>query len=237
MPARRSTKWSSASSAKPSETGKNSTAPWPILEHAYYRLVDRLGAQDPSRSGLIDRTTYEILYNFFRCAYRVSIGKTTDDKPAQLAVRWLSGESLDPEEAAALRLPRAAADEPTGLVDGQQIKQVLVCLGQLALSVQRPLILCFDQVDNLDEDQAAALARFMEALIDGVPNLLLVTTGIQSSLLRWKDVRVIQDSAWDRIAQFEIFPQRLTAADAQRIVAARLVAFQQGFAQLEVVRS
>ena len=208
---------------------------WPFVERAYRRLIDGLSAEDPSRAALVNRTVYDVLYRFFHSAYRIA--KTRDDHVAGLAVRWLSGDYLDPAEATQLGLPPSRDDdEPSALADNQQIKQVLVALSRMALSRKQPFILCFDQVDNLDDEQAAALARFLEALIDSAPNLLVVMAGIQSSMLRWRELRVFQDSAWDRLAQFEIALHRLTPQESRRIIAARLEKITAPFVELPPVR-
>ncbi|HEV3115734.1 MAG TPA: hypothetical protein VGY58_01695, partial [Gemmataceae bacterium] len=89
----------------------------------------------------------------------------------------------------------------------------------------------------LDIDQAAALARFLEALIDSAPNLLVVVAGIQASLLQWRSHKIIQDSAWDRLAQFEVSLQRVPAAEGIAIVGARLQRFFEPFADLEPLQS
>jgi hypothetical protein len=205
--------------------------PWPEARLAYHRLLDRLGTGPVP----IDRTVYEVLFAFFRSAYR-SRG-TGEETAAALAVRWLAGDALDPDEAGALTLPpgRSRA-EPAALADNQQIKQVLVALTQLAAWSGQPFVLCFDQVDNLDIEQAAALGRFLEALIDSSPNLLVVTAGIQASLVRWRDERVIQDSAWDRLAQFEISLHRISATAGRQLVGERLERFVEPFAAVDAVR-
>ena len=191
------------------------------IEESLRRWTERRGMQEPARASLLDRTIYEVLFRLFRSDLRIWEGD--DDGVAALAIRWLSGDYLDPEEAKRLGLASAAPLEtPVALVDNQQVKQVLVALSRMALSRQQPFILCFDQVDNLDENQAAALFRFLEALIDSSPNLLVVTAGIQASLLRWRQNKVIQDSAWDRLAQFEVPLQRVTVPEGRGIVAARL---------------
>jgi hypothetical protein len=208
---------------------------WSVAERAYGGLVDRLGAEDPSRAALVNRTVFEVLYCFFRSAYRAA--KTGDEREASLAVRWMSGDSLDPAEARQLGLPPGRSpDEPASLTDNQQIKQVLVALSRMALSRERPFLLCFDQVDNLDDDQAAALSRFLEALLDSAPGLLVVTAGVQSSLLRWRETKVIQDSAWDRLAQEQVLLLRLTTPESRRILAARLAKFLTPFVESEPVR-
>jgi hypothetical protein len=196
---------------------------WPAIERAYRMLIDRLSAEAPSRAALVDRTQYDVIYRFFRSAYRAA--KTGEEREAALAIRWLSGDYLDPDEARQLKLP-CARTESVALADNQEIKLVLVALCRLAQAHRQPFLLCLDQVDNLDDDQAAALARFLEALLDSAPNLLVVTAGIQATLLRWREVKVIQDSAWDRLAQFKVALQRLTPQEARSLVAARLAPFR-----------
>ena len=57
---------------------------------------------------------------------------------------------------------------------------LLTQLGGIGQVRKQPFVLCLDQVDNLDQEQVAALARFLEALIDSSPNLLVVTSGVQA---------------------------------------------------------
>jgi hypothetical protein len=207
---------------------------WSAVSLACSRLIDRLSADDRSGAAIVDRTVYKVLVRFFHSACRA--GKTGDEEVARRAVRWLSGDYLDAEEAKRLGLPPAAGrDAPVGLGDNQQIKQVLVALCRMALSRKQPFLLCFDQVDNLDDEQAAALSRFLEALIDSAPDLLVVTAGIQATLMRWKE-STFQESAWHRLAQFEIPLQRLTATEGRHIIGARLEKALTGFDELEPVR-
>ncbi len=183
-------------------------------ERAYEAWVERQGRDEPA---LLDRTVYDVLFRLFRSSHRKL---RANPEAAAAAVRWLGGDYLDPPDAGRLGLPPGPA--PAALTDGQQIKQVFVALGHMALCAGRPLVLCFDQVDNLDDAQAAALFRFLEAVLDSVPDLLVVTAGIQATLLHWQDARVIQSSAWDRIGQFEIALQRVSPVEARAIVAARI---------------
>src|SRR5262249_26326774 len=131
--------------------------------------------------------------------------------------------------------PARHRDEPVALEDAQQIRQVLVALSRLAASHERPFILALDQVDNLDGDQFSALTRFLEALLDTACNLLVVTTGIQSTLKDWRERRVVQSSAWDRIAQFDVLLLRLPSAHAELLVRQRLDGFLTPFAGLEAI--
>ncbi|HEY7425254.1 MAG TPA: AAA family ATPase [Gemmataceae bacterium] len=209
---------------------------WPQLAAAYGRFVEGIAGRDLPGATLIDHTVWDVLFRFFRSVYRVSQHKE-DGLVAASAVRWLAGQALDPEEARTLELPPALRnDEPVALLDNQQIKQVLVALTRLAASKDRPFLLVFDQVDNLDEEQAAALARFLEALIDSSPNLLVVTAGVQATLLGWRQGLIIQSSAWDRLAQTEIMIQRVKPEEAVAIVEARLRNFLESFADIELVQ-
>lgn len=206
------------------------------LASAYAKLVDRLGAEEAWRAALVDRTIYDVVLRFFLSTYWAAEG-AEDGSVARLAVRWLAGDALDPDEARRLGLPpHRNPDEPAVLADDQQIKQVLIALCRMASSRGQPFILCFDQVDNLDLEQAAALARFLAALLDSSENLLVVLAGIQATLLHWRSQKVIQDSAWDRLAQFEIALQRTSVAEGRAIVAARLKRFVEPYAQGDVVK-
>lgn len=158
-----------------------------------------------------------------------------DDGAARLAALWLAGESLGAAAARRLGLTPAAGD--AALRDEQHLKQVLIALAQMALSFGRPLLFGFDQVDNLEADQVGALSRFVQALLDTSPNLLVVMSGVQSALVRFREDKVIQDSAWDRLAQFEISLQRISPDEGGEIVRARLEPFLQPFRELEPVRS
>lgn len=208
---------------------------WPQLEAAYGRIVERLAGGNLPGSTPLDRTVWNVLFRFYRSAYRGRQGKERGEKAA-LAVRWLSGQTLDPEEGRELGLPPSRAEEAVGLLDNQQIKHVLVALTRLAAAEDRPFLLVFDQVDNLDEEQAGALARFLEALIDSSPNLLVVTAGVKDTLLRWRERGVIQESAWDRLAQESLSLLRLQPAAAAAIVAERLRRFLEPFADVELIQ-
>src|SRR5205085_1845523 len=122
---------------------------------AYDRLIDGLCDRTASQAAVVDRRTYAVLFRFFRSAY-LARGQAGDGVAA-LAVRWLAGDSLDPDEAHQLGLSAAARrGDPVALEDDEQVKQVLIALAQLAAYRGQPLILCFDQVDNLEPAQAAA---------------------------------------------------------------------------------
>lgn len=204
-------------------------------EAAYQHLIDDLCGRSPFQAAVVDRQTYAVLFKFFRTAYRVA-RRGPDDGLATLAVRWLAGDALDPDEALALGVSLGPRKDAGVLADDEQIKQVLIALAQAAWYWQRPLILCFDQADNLEPEQFSALARFLHALLDGAANLLVLTSGVRATLFRWKEEAVLTDSAWDRLAQYEVELQRVSVAEARQIVQARLGPFQEHFHGLEPVK-
>jgi hypothetical protein len=200
---------------------------WSYLEHAFQRWLDALAPQAGNR------LVYEVLFSFFHSAARAGLGRE-DGSVAGLAARWLAGGALDPAEARLLGLPPARhRDEPSALEGADDVRAVLAALARLARAERRPLVLALDQVDNLDEEQFAALTRFLEALLDAAPGLLVVTTGIQDTLRRWHEERVVQSSAWDRLAQFTVQLYKLTPAQAEELVRRRLDDFLAPFAGLE----
>jgi hypothetical protein len=208
---------------------------WGRLRRAYDALIERLADRGLPLAAPIDRAIYDVLYHFFRSARRAADAKE-DGSTAAWAVRWLSGDGLDPDAARTLGVPPGGGGEAAALADDEQVKQVRVALTRLAAAAGRPFILAFDQVDNLDADQFAALARFLEALIDGSSNLLAVTAGVQATVARWRQDGVVTDSAWHRLAQFEAQLLRLTAEEALAVVRARLDDFFRPLADLPAVR-
>src|SRR5262249_48295115 len=177
---------------------------------------------------------YEMLYQFDQAAPPGRRG--AEEALAALAVRWLSGEALDTTEARLLRLPAERDPEgPVALADNQHVKQVLVALTQLARAAGRLFLLCFDQVDNLDEEQVKALARFLHDLLDSAGNLLIVTTGVKNTLLGFQQRGVITETSWDRIGQFEVTLGRLRREQGWELLRARLLRFLEPFRGLKEI--
>jgi hypothetical protein len=208
---------------------------WAEAEAAYEQLIDQLCDRAPAQAALVDRAVYGVLFRFFRSTY--STRDRPDDGIAARAVRWLAGDPLDLDEARQLGLPPGPrGEEGVALADDEQIKKVLIALAQLASYRPQPLILCFDQVDSLAPEQLTALTRFQHALLDSAANLLLITSGVRETIVRWEEERVIQSSTWDRLGQEKVEVQRVSVAEARQIVQARLQPFQESFLALAPVK-
>ncbi|MGO8748517.1 MAG: hypothetical protein ACLQNE_21285 [Thermoguttaceae bacterium] len=194
---------------------------------AYLQLVDRLVQENPS-AGIDARTIYHVLFWFFLGAYREHY-RDGNDWAARLAVRWLSGDVLEREEAEELSL-RVSDDpeNPATLPGKQAVESVLIALAELASLSGQPFILCFDQVDNLEAEQVRALTQFLHPLIDHGRNLLVIMSGVQSKLLQFVKEGVILRAAWERIALDErgIRLGRIPLDQARQILKARLDDFR-----------
>jgi hypothetical protein len=207
---------------------------WPQIAAAYGAFLAPLAERDTAGGGLFDPTVYEVLYQFYRAAHPGRRGAEED--LAALAARWLSGEALDAAEARRLGLPAERDPEgPVALADNQHVKQVLVALTQLARAAGLLFLLCFDQVDNLDEEQVKALARFLHDLLDSAGNLLIVTTGVKHTLLGFRQRGVITETSWDRIGQFEVTLGRLRREQGYPLLRARLLHFLEPFRGLKEI--
>jgi hypothetical protein len=203
---------------------------WQQIEQGFDRLLGHLAARDPSRGVLFDRAVYRVLFRFYQAAHPWQQGK--EGRVVRLALAWLSGEVLDPDEARLLGLPGGESAP----ADNQQVKQVLVALTRLARLADQLFLLCLDQVDNLDEDQVHALSRFLHDLLDSAGNLLVATTGVRQTLLGFRQAGVITETSWDRLAQVELVLARIRPPRGRELLEARLRSFLGPFAGVPDVR-
>jgi hypothetical protein len=209
---------------------------WSVLRQGLLNVLvgDPSG---PSDAGLADITVPDVFFRFYRSVHRAAQRKE-DGTTAKLAVQWLRGEPVPAQEAHdLLGLPAARhADAIVVVEDAQRVKNILAALTRLAAACEQPFLLCIDQVDNLEEEQAGALARFLEALIDSSRNLLVVSAGIEPTLTGWHDEGVIQDSAWDRLAQVQLQLAKLTPMQARQLIETRLRHFFEPFEEVAGLR-
>jgi hypothetical protein len=218
---------------------------WAQLAGAFDCLVQQMADQDPSRGVVFQRSVYDVLFRFFQAAHPQQQGK--QDMVADLALRWLGGVPLtaaelsqlglnsgadnaqaQPETETASRDPRSSILNPrSSLASRQHAKQVLVALTQLARAAGQLFLLCFDQVDNLEENQIQALSRFLHDLLDSAGNLLVVTTGVRETLFGFRKRGLITETSWDRLGQVEIPLNRLPRERARDLLLSRLQRFLQ----------
>ncbi|MDH4317301.1 MAG: ATP-binding protein [Desulfobulbaceae bacterium] len=217
------------------------------LEEAYMREVDQV--LDGCKQ-LIDRESnlqiYKVLFELYCSAYFYKkncqkegekANKELEEK-ARLARRWLSVDTLEPEEALKIGIdirPNHKEDEEADnarLHGGQQVERILIALASLAQRKSQPFVMVFDQCENMDHDQIRALSRFCHALIDHAPNLLIVTCGVQQSLLELKKNQIIDNGAWARIAKDTIPLRSIGKQESIDLLTARVDLFLNPFVSL-----
>lgn len=165
----------------------------------FMRFVDNATARHAGDAHQ-DRKIYQVLWRFLVSAYKME-NKGVDDGVARLAVQWLSGDRLEADEFTRLGLHDAPASEDAAVVDDYPVTRLLVTLGEIARGCGQPFIVCLDQVEVLDEEQIHRLSKFLHVLLDRSKNLLLITSGVQETLVQLVERKAISKAAWDRISQ------------------------------------
>ena len=181
------------------------------------------------------KDAFEVLYQFLRHGRLDKASDPSRRYLASQAIAWLSGDEIDAETARTLGL-KAKDEEAVMLRDDQEVKQVLIALAQLARLSRQPLVVCIDQVENLDPDKLKPLCRFLHAVLDHTANLLVITSGVKQTLLNYREDDIIPEAAWDRIAQYKVELNRVHKGEARKILEARLERFHDQFLELNAVR-
>jgi len=128
-------------------------------------------------------------------------------------------------------------EEGAYIVDDVGVQQTLDIICRLCGKAGRPLVLCVDQVDNLDGEKVMALSSFLHAALDNGHSLVVVTSGVKQSMLAFEREGIVAQAAWDRLAQFKIELNRITADESRMIVAERVRRFMTPFNPIDGVRA
>jgi type II secretory pathway predicted ATPase ExeA len=152
---------------------------------------------------------------------------------AEAAVEWLSGETIEPEDAVSLGL--GSHPSRASLVDDEAARDVLQLLAALAASAGKPFVLCIDQVDNLDHEKVKALTNFLHALLDHCKNLVVILSGVRENIYELRERRVIPEAAWDRVAEYRIELAKLHREEARLLVRRRVETAMKPFAEIREV--
>jgi hypothetical protein len=207
-----------------------------FLQRAYRTLIDHLMEEDRHRPVKLDRNACQALLRFYLSA-NLAHHKGHDEELARLAVTWLAGDRLEPDDARKLGIVGARDEDGlVGLRDDEQIKQVLYTLTKLSRHHEHTFLLCFDQVDNLEADRLQALARFLHALLDCCSNLVVIFSGVERTLQEFRERRVLQQSTWDRIALHRVEVLRVKREEGRAILEARLEKALEPFADIPEVQ-
>lgn len=169
---------------------------------------------------------------FLKGAVGAAGGDVGGEASAKAALEWLSGETIEPELAQEIGL-KSQSPDGASMQDDVAVQRTLDVVCRLCGKARRPLVLCIDQVDNLDKDKVTSLSSFLQAALDNGHDLAVVTSGVKQSMLEFERDGVIPQAAWDRLAQFTIELNRISAAEARKIVEERVQRFMTPFKQVE----
>lgn len=87
------------------------------------------------------------------------------------AIEWLKGISIDPSDAALLGVPIPVQETPAMME--QRAQNMLGYLGMLLTRYGRPLVVCFDRLENYDtEAKVRSLGKMIEYLVDSAKAIL-----------------------------------------------------------------
>ncbi len=160
------------------------------------------------------------VFDFVQCR-RLRIA--SDFQAAKLAISWLSGDTLDFAEAKRFGGRSTQTSEDGCQLSLEEMKDVLRAICVLAAARGRCLILCFDQVDTLSEDQVQSWSASVHALLDLCPSLLVVTSGVDETFLRWTSRGLVSTASWDdRIRQFPVLLSGISARHGRVMLQRRL---------------
>jgi hypothetical protein len=172
------------------------------------------------------------LVTFYRSG-REDGGEAAGER-ARAAVQWLSGESIAKDTAESLELVDVE-DDGAALADDAAVELVFRVLAHLGATGGDPLVLCVDQVDNLDTEKVKALCAFLQVLLDHADRMLVITSGIKQSMLSFHSEGVISEATWDRIAQHRLELVKIDDGDARALIVARIEQFAAPFDGLATV--
>lgn len=179
----------------------------------------------------------DVLFTFFQVVNQHPKLDVSSQTQLNTSIAWLSGDPISEEAANAISLTSALAEkDDEGLLrlpDDLYVESVLLVLTEMAAAVNRPFVICLDQVDNLNPDHVQSLTRFLHALVDHSHNLLIVTSGVKQTIDFFREQAIITEAAWDRLASRKLQLHRISPLAARQILLARLGGFFSHFGSIE----
>lgn len=181
----------------------------------------------------LDRAIYAVLVGFMEALQAADESRDSREL-VHAAVEWLSGDVID-EDDAQLLSNLTGHTIAASLPDNHAVERAFIVLSELLARDDKALVLCLDQIDNLDANQVGALSAFLHALIDHSNNLLVICSGVTSSIERLRDQHSIPEAAWDRLAEERVDLTEISVPEARSIVASRCERFCEPFMELNEV--
>jgi len=162
-----------------------------------------------------------------------NLGKANSNAvQAAYAIRWLKGDLLDRDEA--LQIGQKVPDGHENMqLSEDRVQQVLPMIAHLSRAAEYGFILCLDEVDSMKHSQITALAFAWQRLINSNAPMLIVVSGVRSSMEKLLEEGVIPETSADRVQYQEpIVLSRIDRAEAEEIIESRLHPFLEQFEEL-----
>jgi hypothetical protein len=201
---------------------------------AFVQYTKVLIRKHPAQMQADLRSAYSVLFALFQCARLVNRdgdSKQADQHCVELAVRWISGDALEANEATQIGVQQPVQGDEKALPD-EAVPCVMTAIAELAALSGSTFALIFDQVDNLTEEQIRTLTSYSHTLLDRIPNLLIVTSGVHTKLADYASRDVIGQAAWDRIGEERIELSRIDRDAAEQLLVLRLDSFLRRYADI-----
>ncbi len=174
----------------------------PEFRHKHEIIADELGKGIRSVFAKEKQERVRELFRFAKSSFKLMVGKSKPEPesvPDVLRARfpdipkivfqvllqypcaekrtavldWLKGRILDEAESERLQIPDRINKSPAMLE--QEARDILLSLGILMSACQKPLVACFDRLENYDtDDKIRALGKMIEFLTDHAKAILPV---------------------------------------------------------------
>lgn len=126
--------------------------------------------------------------------------KAVHEQGIRRRLGWLKGLQLDKDELKSIHAQRnLAAGEEFDPGHGDFLA-ILKLLGELTKQ-HFPIVLVIDQIETLSDTAAQHYARQLHSLLDETPNFLVITSGVREKIAEFRDRKVFQEAAFNRLAE------------------------------------
>lgn len=157
----------------------------------------------------------QINFNFIRLLFAFC-----NPKYQQIAYMRIKGEIGDPKEAELLQIPYR--ENPSDLEMEEEARDFLISLGYLLTQYNQNLIVCFDQLENLQtKELVQAFGRIIFTIINDCPSIIPLTF---MRTLFWEDVFYpdLDQSVSERLAMNQLDLKGCSDSEIEEIIRTRI---------------
>ncbi|MDR1957956.1 MAG: hypothetical protein LBQ54_02755 [Planctomycetaceae bacterium] len=177
-----------------------------LSKEALRRIIPWLQKKIPQ-----DKTFLKVLFQYDETKLRTT------------ARDWLRGEPLAPEDCRELNVPDRPFDNDPALEE--ESRRILMTLGELFTHYQRSMVVCFDQLDALREQNLIlAYGDMIHLLVNDTAAILPVSL-IQLAYWQNMFVPVLQQTVQDRLLMNKFLLSDCSLEQASQLIESRIQLF------------